>query len=275
MFPELFSAQNRVQPVQNYPTNLRRSLAACAPAGTKDAPVVAVLTPGIYNSAYFEHAFLADQMGVDLVEGPRPARGRRPRVAMRTTRGYKPIDVLYRRVDDDFHRSAQFQSRQPAWRRRASWMSTAPAASPSPTRRAPASPTTRRSIPTCPISSSSTPANSPLVAQRPHLALLRGRPTTRYVPRAIFRRTGGERGPRLGRLRHARSGPDRDPKKEIADFAQETRWRKPSQLHRPAHAQPVDRAHLLTNKGLSAAPRRPAPLRAGQSPTASRSPPAV
>lgn len=100
MFPELFS-RNRVQPVQNYPTNLRRSLAACAPAGTKDAPVVAVLTPGIYNSAYFEHAFLADQMGVDLVEG-HDLRVVDGRVAMRTTRGYKPIDVLYRRVDDDF-----------------------------------------------------------------------------------------------------------------------------------------------------------------------------
>jgi uncharacterized circularly permuted ATP-grasp superfamily protein len=100
MFPELFS-QNRVQPVQNYPTDLRRSLAACASSGGGDAPVVAVLTPGIYNSAYFEHAFLADQMGVELVEG-HDLRVVDGRVAMRTTRGYKPVDVLYRRVDDDF-----------------------------------------------------------------------------------------------------------------------------------------------------------------------------
>jgi uncharacterized circularly permuted ATP-grasp superfamily protein len=100
MFPELFS-QNRVQPVQNYPSDLRRSLAACAPAGGTDTPVVAVLTPGIYNSAYFEHAFLADQMGVELVEG-HDLRVVDGRVAMRTTRGYKPVDVLYRRVDDDF-----------------------------------------------------------------------------------------------------------------------------------------------------------------------------
>ncbi len=100
MFPELFS-QNRVQPVQNYPTNLHRSLAACAPAGSDTKPVVAVLTPGIYNSAYFEHAFLADQMGVELVEG-HDLRVVDGRVAMRTTHGYKPIDVLYRRVDDDF-----------------------------------------------------------------------------------------------------------------------------------------------------------------------------
>jgi uncharacterized circularly permuted ATP-grasp superfamily protein len=100
MFPELFS-RIRVQPVQNYPLDLRRSLAACAPRGCTGGRTVAVLTPGIHNSAYFEHAFLADQMGVELVEGTRPAR-RRWQVAMRTTEGYKPIDVLYRRVDDEF-----------------------------------------------------------------------------------------------------------------------------------------------------------------------------
>jgi len=100
MFPELFS-RNRVQPVQSYPSDLRRSLAACAPSGVAGKPRVAVLTPGIYNSAYYEHAFLADQMGVELVEG-HDLRIVDGRVAMRTTRGYQPIDVLYRRVDDDF-----------------------------------------------------------------------------------------------------------------------------------------------------------------------------
>jgi uncharacterized circularly permuted ATP-grasp superfamily protein len=100
MFPELF-AQNRVQPVQNYPRDLLRSLAASAPETTMHKPTVAVLTPGIYNSAYFEHAFLADQMGVELVEG-HDLRVVDGRVAMRTTQGYKPIDVLYRRVDDDY-----------------------------------------------------------------------------------------------------------------------------------------------------------------------------
>lgn len=100
MFPELFS-KNRVQPVQNYPSDLRRSLAACAPPACDGPPTVAVLTPGIYNSAYFEHAFLADQMGVELVEG-HDLRVVDGRVAMRTTRGYQPIDVLYRRIDDDF-----------------------------------------------------------------------------------------------------------------------------------------------------------------------------
>ncbi|MEZ5716144.1 MAG: circularly permuted type 2 ATP-grasp protein [Paracoccaceae bacterium] len=100
MFPELF-VQNRVQRVESYPTDLRRSLAACAPDCAGDKPTVAVLTPGIFNSAYYEHAFLADQMGVELVEGSdlRVVDGR---VAMRTTGGYEPIDVLYRRVDDDF-----------------------------------------------------------------------------------------------------------------------------------------------------------------------------
>ncbi|MBD3679653.1 MAG: circularly permuted type 2 ATP-grasp protein [Rhodobacteraceae bacterium] len=100
MFPELFS-KNRVQSVQNYPRDLRRSLAACAPQVANGTPTVAVLTPGIYNSAYFEHAFLADQMGVELVEG-HDLRVVDGRVAMRTTQGYQPIDVLYRRVDDDF-----------------------------------------------------------------------------------------------------------------------------------------------------------------------------
>lgn len=100
MFPELFS-QNRVKGVQSYPTDLRRSLSACAPDRTNECPVVAVLTPGIYNSAYYEHAFLADQMGVELVEG-HDLRVVDGRVAMRTTQGYTPIDVLYRRVDDDF-----------------------------------------------------------------------------------------------------------------------------------------------------------------------------
>jgi len=100
MFPELF-ARVKVQPVSNYPRRLAKSLAACAPPGAPDKPVVAVLTPGIYNSAYFEHAFLADQMGAELVEGSdlRVVGGR---VQMRTTQGFQPVDVIYRRVDDDY-----------------------------------------------------------------------------------------------------------------------------------------------------------------------------
>jgi uncharacterized circularly permuted ATP-grasp superfamily protein len=100
MFPELF-ARVKVQPVSNYPRRLAKSLAACAPDGAPENPTIAVLTPGIYNSAYFEHAFLADQMGAELVEGSdlRVVDGR---VQMRTTQGFQPIDVLYRRVDDEY-----------------------------------------------------------------------------------------------------------------------------------------------------------------------------
>ncbi|SLN59382.1 circularly permuted type 2 ATP-grasp protein [Pacificibacter marinus] len=100
MFPELFS-QIKVQPVSDYPKNLRRSLAACAPPNCDGKPTVAVLTPGIHNSAYFEHSFLADQMGVELVEG-HDLRVVDGRIQMRTTEGYQVIDVLYRRVDDEY-----------------------------------------------------------------------------------------------------------------------------------------------------------------------------
>lgn len=100
MFPELFT-KVRVRPVSDYPKMLRRSLAACAPAACSGRPVIAVLTPGIHNSAYYEHAFLADQMGAELVEG-HDLRVVDGRIAMRTTLGYQPIDVLYRRVDDDY-----------------------------------------------------------------------------------------------------------------------------------------------------------------------------
>lgn len=100
MFPELFS-DTKVRQVKDYPQSLRRSLADTAPIGCSGKPVVAVLTPGIHNSAYFEHSFLADQMGAPLVEG-HDLSVRDGRVCMRTTKGYAPIDVLYRRVDDDF-----------------------------------------------------------------------------------------------------------------------------------------------------------------------------
>jgi uncharacterized circularly permuted ATP-grasp superfamily protein len=100
LFPELFQAV-KVRPVENYPQLLRQSLAAVAPRGAGPAPTIAVLTPGSYNSAYFEHAFLADQMGVQLVEG-QDLRVVDGHVAMRTTQGFKRIDVLYRRVDDAF-----------------------------------------------------------------------------------------------------------------------------------------------------------------------------
>lgn len=99
LFPELFS-QNRVAPVAHYPDLLLETLRAMAPSGQSE-PTVVVLTPGMYNSAYFEHAFLAQQMGVELVEG-QDLFSENGRIFMRTTRGPKRVDVIYRRVDDDF-----------------------------------------------------------------------------------------------------------------------------------------------------------------------------
>jgi uncharacterized circularly permuted ATP-grasp superfamily protein len=100
LFPELFQ-QIKVRPVETYPKMLRQSLAAVAPPACSDTPTIAVLTPGIYNSAYFEHAFLADQMGVELVEGS-DLKVENGKVVMRTTEGNRAIDVLYRRVDDAY-----------------------------------------------------------------------------------------------------------------------------------------------------------------------------
>jgi uncharacterized circularly permuted ATP-grasp superfamily protein len=99
LFPELFS-RHRVAPVAHYPDLLLETLRASSPAASAE-PTVVVLTPGMYNSAYFEHAFLAQQMGVELVEG-QDLFVKDAYVYMRTTRGPKRVDVIYRRVDDDF-----------------------------------------------------------------------------------------------------------------------------------------------------------------------------
>ncbi|MCC7250515.1 MAG: circularly permuted type 2 ATP-grasp protein [Hyphomicrobium sp.] len=100
MFPNLF-AENRVAPIETYPDNLRKTLESVAPERLDDDPVIAVLTPGLYNSAYFEHAFLADQMGVELVEAP-DLVVEDGVLNMKTTQGLCRVDVLYRRVDDAF-----------------------------------------------------------------------------------------------------------------------------------------------------------------------------
>jgi uncharacterized circularly permuted ATP-grasp superfamily protein len=107
LFPDLFS-QHRVAPVMHYPDLLLDTLRASAQPGTSD-PTVVVLTPGMYNSAYFEHAFLAQQMGVELVEG-QDLFVRDGYVYMRTTRGPRRVDVIYRRIDDDFLDPAVFRS---------------------------------------------------------------------------------------------------------------------------------------------------------------------
>ena len=100
LFPELFS-QNRVAPVAHYPDLLLETLRAVAPPAAAGEPTVVVLTPGMHNSAYFEHAFLAQQMGIELVEG-QDLFVKDNFVFMRTTLGPQRVDVIYRRVDDDF-----------------------------------------------------------------------------------------------------------------------------------------------------------------------------
>lgn len=100
LFPDLFS-RNRVRPVETYPENLLKTLESVAPTNLDTDPVIAVLTPGLHNSAYFEHSFLADQMGVELVEG-QDLVVIDGELRMKTTEGLKRVDVLYRRVDDDF-----------------------------------------------------------------------------------------------------------------------------------------------------------------------------
>jgi uncharacterized circularly permuted ATP-grasp superfamily protein len=98
-FPSLL-AQYRVRPVEDYSQELLNVLRYIAPGG-KSEPTVVLLTPGVYNSAYFEHSFLARSMGIEIVEG-RDLVAQGGKVFMRTTKGLKPVDVIYRRINDDF-----------------------------------------------------------------------------------------------------------------------------------------------------------------------------
>ena len=140
-FPHLYQAA-KVRPVENYAQELLKSLQYTAPVGMRgDTPNCVLLTPGVYNSAYFEHTFLARSMGIPIVEG-RDLVVKDARVYMRTVAGPVPVDVIYRRIDDDFLDPSVFRadslSACPVSCRRI-----APATSASPTRSAPASPTTR------------------------------------------------------------------------------------------------------------------------------------
>ncbi len=105
--PEVFAHQ-RIRRVAGYPTRLLTALRKAAPPGVDD-PTVVVLTPGVYNSAYFEHTLLARTMGVELVEG-RDLECRRGKVFMRTTAGLQRVDVIYRRIDDEFLDPVHFRS---------------------------------------------------------------------------------------------------------------------------------------------------------------------
>src|SRR6202142_1795694 len=100
LFPELFS-RYRIAPVENYPDELLATLKSLAPNTAPGEPTIVLLTPGVYNSAYYEHSFLADKLGIELVEG-RDLITKSDVVYMRTTEGLKRVDVIYRRIDDDF-----------------------------------------------------------------------------------------------------------------------------------------------------------------------------
>jgi uncharacterized circularly permuted ATP-grasp superfamily protein len=107
LFPDLFAGLN-IEPVYHYPSELLRNLRAVAPGGIED-PTVVLLTPGSYNSAYFEHAFLAEQMGIELVEGS-DLFVDDGAVFMRTTEGPRKVHVIYRRIDDEFIDPLAFDS---------------------------------------------------------------------------------------------------------------------------------------------------------------------
>jgi len=100
LFPELFT-RHRIAPVENYPDALLATLRSVAPARASKDPVVVLLTPGRFNSAFYEHSFLADKLGVELVEAS-DLFVRDDTVFMRTTEGPTRVDVIYRRIDDDF-----------------------------------------------------------------------------------------------------------------------------------------------------------------------------
>ncbi|MEX1322589.1 MAG: circularly permuted type 2 ATP-grasp protein [Synechococcaceae cyanobacterium] len=106
MFPSLFSGRT-VQPIDDYPSHLLQTLRELAP--WTETPNVVLLTPGVYNSAYFEHSYLAQQMGIQLVEG-RDLVVQDERVWLRSTSGLELVDVIYRRIDDDFLDPAVFRS---------------------------------------------------------------------------------------------------------------------------------------------------------------------
>jgi uncharacterized circularly permuted ATP-grasp superfamily protein len=108
LFPELFS-RYRIAPVENYPDELLDTLKSVASPSARGDPTVVLLTPGVANSAYYEHSFLADKLGIELVEG-RDLTVRDDVVYMRTTEGLQRVDVIYRRIDDDFLDPLVFRS---------------------------------------------------------------------------------------------------------------------------------------------------------------------
>ena len=147
MFASLFERYG-VRAIDHYPRELLATLRSVAPRAARATRRSCCSRPARYNSAYFEHSFLARQMGIELVEG-RDLVVHQDRVFMRTTRGLQRVDVIYRRIDDDFLDPLAFRPDSLLGVARPASTPTGPATSRSRTRSARASPTTRRSTPTC------------------------------------------------------------------------------------------------------------------------------
>ena len=253
VFPELFTS-HRVRPVDSYPARLLEALRAATPTGSAD-PTVVVLTPGVHNSAYFEHAFLARQMGVELVEG-RDLVCRQNRVYMRSTEGEHRVDVVYRRVDDDFLDPLHFRAESmlgcPGH----------PQRGPGRQRHHRQRGGQRRGRRQARLHLR--PRHDPLLPRRGAIASQRGDVPPR-VPRpaggraAPSRRVGAQAGGRVGRLRPAhRAQGHQGPAPRHAGRAP----RQPPGLDRAGGRPPVDVAH--PRRGAPPAPPRRPPAVRGQ-----------
>ena len=252
LFPELFS-RYRVAPVENYPDELLATLKSIAPPTASSEPTVVLLTPGVYNSAYYEHSFLADKLGVELVEG-RDLIVKGDVVYMRTTEGLKRVDVIYRRIDDDFLDPLVF--RPDSALGVPGLMSAYQAGSV----------TLANAVGTGIADDKAVYSYMPDIVkfylgrgtaseERADLALPRGRASC-VCPRQS-RGAGGQGSPRFRRLRDADraeggQGRDRDVPRQAQIRSQE--------LHRPADARTVDLSDLRRG-GHRAASRRLAPVR--------------
>ena len=253
LFPDLF-ARHRVAPVENYPDELLATLKSVAPITAAAEPTVVLLTPGIYNSAYYEHSFLADKLGIELVEG-RDLIVKGEIVYMRTTEGLKRVDVIYRRIDDDFLDPLSFR------------------------------PDSALGVPglmSAYIAGNVTLANAvgtgvaddkAVYSYMPEIVkfylgeepILKNVPTWRcreagasLLRARQSRRAGREGGARLGRLRHAdRPEGRQDDARSVPREAQA----RSARLHRAADARALDRADAGGGRPR-AAPRRPAAVRA-------------
>ena len=237
IFPELFRRAG-VRPIDHYSQALLATLRSLAPEGRPE-PIIVLLTPGVYNSAYFEHAFLARQMGIELVEG-RDLVVHDNIVYMRTTAGLRRVDVIYRRVDDDFIDPLAFRAdstlgvgrpvqRLPR-RQRRRW----------PTPSAPAWPTTKRSTPTCPAIISYYLGEDPILdnvetflCSDPAAARARARPPGQYVVKAVGE--SGGYGMLIGPHQHRRAARRVPPPHRG----------RSAQLHRAADAAAFARALFL------------------------------